>query len=219
MDASPLAESPAPPPHPFVQKLRMHREFFHRTLECFRDEDANCRVTPEAMTAAGQVLHAAAAIEFFLSGLFGVFEGWSLMSQRPPGFVDMSWTEGANTSPEARNTSPDVQEAGRSLKKALELFDRSMDSASAMFGARTMEELTQVPLPPTPFFPPWFTAAHVFEIMIDHTAHHRGALTQYARFLGREPKIPYFDMAEALHEAMLMAGRESGAEAPAAASR
>ncbi|MCY1021602.1 DinB family protein [Pyxidicoccus sp. MSG2] len=216
MDTSQTAESPAQP-HPFVRKLRMHREFFHRTLECFRDEDASSRVTPAAMTAAGQVLHAAAAIEFFLSGLFGVFEGWSPMSQRQPGFVDMSWTEGANIGLEERNTSPEVQEAGRSLKKAAELFDRSMDSASALFGARTMEELVQVPLPPTPIFPPWFTAAHVFEIMIDHTAHHRGALAQYARGLGLEPKIPYFDMAEARHEAMLMSGQESGAGTPVAA--
>ncbi|RXE95553.1 DinB family protein [Pseudoalteromonas phenolica] len=30
--------------------------------------------------------------------------------------------------------------------------------------------------------------------MLDHTAHHRGALAQYARLLGHSPKIPYFDM-------------------------
>ncbi|WP_164013052.1 DinB family protein [Pyxidicoccus trucidator] len=218
MDTSQRAESPAQT-HPFVQKLRMHREFFHRTLECFRDEDASFRVAPETMTAAGQVLHAAAAIEFFLSGVFGVFEGWSAMSQRQRGFVDMSWTQGTNTGIEERSTAPEVQEAGRSLKKAAELFDRSMDSASAMFGARTMEELVQVPLPPNPIFPPWFTASHVFEILIDHTAHHRGALAQYARGLGLEPKIPYFEMAEALHEAMLTTGQESGAGAPVAASK
>jgi len=28
----------------------------------------------------------------------------------------------------------------------------------------------------------------------DHTAHHRGALTVYARLLGKEPKMPYMDM-------------------------
>ncbi|GHG90907.1 DinB family protein [Comamonas sp. JC664] len=208
MDASQSPASPAPS-HPFVQKLRMHREFFHRTLECFREGDAGFRVTPESMTVAGQVLHAAAAIEYFLSGLFGTFEGWSTMSRRQRGFVDMSWAQSANTSPEARNDTPEVQEAGRSLEKAAALFDRSMDSASEMFGARTVEELTQVPLLPSPLFPPWFTAVQVFELMLDHTAHHRGALTQYARGLGLEPKIPYFDMAETLHEAMLQSGHVS----------
>ncbi len=218
MDTSQIAESPTPP-HPFVRKLRMHREFFHRTLECFRDEDAGFRVAPGTMTAAGQVLHAAAAIEFFLSGTFGMFEGWSPMSQRQRGFVDMSWTQGTNSGPEEKSTAPEMEEAGRSLKKAMEFFDRSMDSASAMFGARTLEELVQVPLPANPIFPPWFTAAHVFEIMIDHTAHHRGALAQYARGLGLEPKIPYFEMAEAIHEAMIMTRQESGAGAPVAASK
>ncbi|QDE68256.1 MULTISPECIES: DinB family protein [Myxococcus] len=217
MDASQTPASPATS-HPFVQKLRKHREYFHRTLECFRDGDASFRLTQESMTAAGQVLHAAAAIEYFLSGLFGTFEGWSTMSQRQRGFVDMSWAQSANTSPQERNDTPELQEAGRSLKKAAELFDRSMDSASAMFGARTMEELTQAPLLPNPLFPPWFTAAQVFELMLDHTAHHRGALSQYARGLGLEPKIPYFDMAEALHEAMLLSGQESKAGAPVVAS-
>ncbi|AKQ66816.1 hypothetical protein A176_003728 [Myxococcus hansupus] len=211
MDASQTAESPATT-HPFVQKLRMHRQFFHRTLACFRDEDATFRVTQESMTAAGQVLHAAAAIEYFLSGLFGAFEGWSTMSRRQQGFADMSWAQSANTSPEERNAATEVEEAGRSLRKAAELFDRSMDSASEMFGGRTMEELTQPSLLPNPLFPPWFTAAHVFELMLDHTAHHRGALTQYARGLGLEPKIPYFDMAEALHEAMLQPVETSQAD-------
>jgi hypothetical protein len=218
MDTSQIAESPARP-HPFVWKLLMHQEFFHRTLECFRDEDASFRVAPETMTAAGQVLHAAGAIEFFLSGLFGPFDGWSPLSKRQRGFVDMSWTESSNRSPEEQNTSPEVQEAGRSLGKAVELFDQSMASAIALFGARTVGELVQVPLAPNPIFPPGFTAADVFEILLDHTAHHRGALAQYARGLGREPKIPYFDMAEALHEAMLMTGQESGAGALVGASR
>lgn len=102
MDASQTPASPATS-HPFVQKLRMHREYFHRTLECFRDGDASFRVTQESMTAAGQ-------------------------------------------------------------------------------------------------------------------AHHRGALSQYARGLGLEPKIPYFDMAEALHEAMLLSDQEAKAGAPVVAS-
>jgi uncharacterized damage-inducible protein DinB len=37
------------------------------------------------------------------------------------------------------------------------------------------------------------------EIMLDHTAHHRGALVAYARILGMEPQIPYFEM-KALEE-------------------
>ena len=33
----------------------------------------------------------------------------------------------------------------------------------------------------------------VFWAIMDHTAHHRGALTMYARSLGRTPPIPYTD--------------------------
>ncbi|WP_224364471.1 DinB family protein [Hyalangium versicolor] len=194
--------------HPFVRKLRMHRQFFHRTLSCFREEDASFRLCPGAMTVSGQVLHAAGAIEFFVSGLFGPFEGWSPQSKRSKGFVDMSWTERSNVGPDDRGDSAEVLEAQGSLKKAVELFDRTIDSAMAIFGARSMEELTRGELDRNPLFPPGFTVAAVFEMMIDHTAHHRGALAQYARSLGLEPKIPYFDMSEARHEAQLITGAE-----------
>ena len=30
--------------------------------------------------------------------------------------------------------------------------------------------------------------------IVDHTAHHRGALAVYARLLGKEPKMPYANM-------------------------
>ena len=33
----------------------------------------------------------------------------------------------------------------------------------------------------------------IFGAITDHTAHHRGALTVYARLLGKTPPMPYMD--------------------------
>jgi hypothetical protein len=46
-------------------------------------------------------------------------------------------------------------------------------------------------LPENPMFPPGFTAYHLLDMVLDHTAHHRGVLVSYARGLGRRTVQPW----------------------------
>jgi len=50
------------------------------------------------------------------------------------------------------------------------------------------------PLPQNFLFPSFYTRLDVLEIIADHTAAHRGALTQYARMMGINPPFPYFNL-------------------------
>jgi uncharacterized damage-inducible protein DinB len=95
---------------------------------------------------------------------------------------------------------PKAVEASQSLTKALALFDQTMETAAKMFSSKIFQQIQTEQLPENPVFPPFFRYPDILEVMNDHTAHHRCALVVYAHFLGREPKIPYFEMSEAFQD-------------------
>lgn len=204
---STTAGAAGPPVNRAVARLGIHKEFFHRTIACFRPEEGSFQPRPDMLSVNGQILHVTAAIELFLSGLFVAFkrlrsetlvslrgegEAWIGLSS---GFTDMGWTEQASLEHEASGPA-------RSMEAALAAFDGTMDIAASVFSELTSEDMVQ-PLAQNPL--DLRTPQHVLEILLDHTAHHRGALAQYARLLGHDPSIPYFDMSEAKHEAGLTA--------------
>jgi hypothetical protein len=188
--------------NPFVKKIQEHKEYFHRTMECFTEEDSNFLPANNLLSVAGQVLHVALSIEFFLSGMFGPYDGFGPLSRFDRGFTDMSWATLANEKNLGlaldANAWPKAVEASKSIAKALELFDQTMDIAAKMFALKTIQQIQTEQLPENPLFPPFYTYADILEIVNDHTAHHRGSLVVYAHLVGRDPKIPYFEMSEAL---------------------
>jgi hypothetical protein len=191
---------------PTAERLDAHKEFFHRTTACFRPQDGGFRPRPDMLSVNGQILHVTAAMEFFLAGLVVSFDRlkpgpW--VSRRGKGaswiglgtgFADMAWTEEATLDQEAIDDDA-------SVRTALKAFDGTMDIVCRVFAQFTPEEMTS-PLPRNPL--DLRSPQHVLDILLDHTAHHRGALAQYARLLGHDPSIPYFDMSEAIHEAALI---------------
>lgn len=64
-------------------------------------------------------------------------------------------------------------------------FDRSI----RLWGKLSEEEL-MAPLPDNPILGP-VPKLEAISACVDHTAHHRGALTVYARLLGKVPPQPY----------------------------
>jgi uncharacterized damage-inducible protein DinB len=146
--------------------LRSARQFFETSTACLTEEDSNFSPVPGTWTVAQQVTHAAQTVEWFLEGAF-----------RPEGF-DLDFEKHA----------AEVAEA-RSLTEARARFARAFDQAFAVFGKATPEELAQ-PLPAGPVMGGEPRSA-VVTGAVDHTAHHRGALTVYARLLGRVPAMPY----------------------------
>ena len=76
-----------------------------------------------------------------------------------------------------------------SLADARAWLARSVESARAAIESKTAEEWAQ-PLPEGAVMGGQARAA-VFGAITDHTAHHRGALTVYARLRGKVPPMPY----------------------------
>lgn len=188
--------------NPFVQKLRDHQEFFHRVMTTFDEEDSNFRPTEGTMSVANQVLHAAVANEYFLSGIFGPYDGYAPLCKGTKGFIDMGWVGLADEKELGvvlnKDEWPIAAAAGTSIKKALALFDQVIDDAAAMFETVTPEALAAEKLPQNPVIPIDYTYPEMFELMIDHMAHHRGALVTYAHLIGKDCKIPYFELSEAM---------------------
>jgi uncharacterized damage-inducible protein DinB len=118
------------------------------------------------MTAAQQVAHVAQTIEWFVQG-----------ASRPEGF-DLDFERHARE-----------LEAVSSLDAARKALGEAYANAIAFLEARTDAQLL-APLPEGPVMGGQ-PVSGVFWGIVDHTAHHRGALTVYARLLGKVPPMPY----------------------------
>jgi hypothetical protein len=188
-------------------KIRKQKEFFHRTVSCFTEEDAGYQPREDMLSVVGQIYHIAGANELMISGVLHEidrFKGVKYVSLRP-GATWIPWSmEWAKSTIDEANTVEEEKPEFVSLKRALQVWDGTMDIADEVFGSLTQEELFR-PFKPNPMR--IISAQKAFEAMIDHTVHHRGGLAQYARFCGRDPKIPYYEMSEVLHEAQLLGYR------------
>ena len=79
-----------------------------------------------------------------------------------------------------------------SLSEARAWFERAIERAKAIADAHTAAEW-ESPFPPNPIMGEAPRDSIVTGVL-DHTAHHRGALTVYQRLLGLTPPMPYMDM-------------------------
>jgi hypothetical protein len=190
-----------------VRWLGIHRGFFHRTVACFREEHATFRPRENMLSVAGQILHSAVGLEVMLGTYLqslprfagrrwvsprGEAEGWAGSDK---GLDDLGWTN-------ASDGEPVKDEAvATSLEKSLAVLDATFELFIQLFSEIPEAELN-APLV-SKLYPPGANGWFVIEGAMDHTAHHRGALAQYARLLGLSPKLPYFDIEEFAHEAML----------------
>jgi uncharacterized damage-inducible protein DinB len=118
------------------------------------------------MTAAQQVAHAAQTIDWFIEG-----------AKRPEGF-DLDFAKLAGEL--AKVTS---------LAAARQMLETAYANAVRFLRSQTPEQLAQ-PLPAGPVMGGQPISDIVWG-MVEHTAHHRGALTVYSRMLGKVPPMPY----------------------------
>jgi len=152
-----------------VKELRSIKDFFDRSTRCLTEEDSSFAPVEGTWTVAQHVAHAAQTVDWFVEGAF-----------RPEGF-DTDWEKlGAEVA------------RVKSLAEARAWMDAAIARAIEFLGARTPEELAQ-PLPEGEIMggAPRFA---IVSAISDHTAHHRGALTVYARLRGHVPAMPYMEM-------------------------
>ncbi|MDX2177652.1 MAG: DinB family protein [Candidatus Sumerlaeia bacterium] len=145
------------------------QDFFNRSTRIFDEADANFAPVPGMFNVAAQVMHTALTVEWFAEGAF-----------RPEGF-SMDFEEHDRL---ARGVA--------SLADARARLDSAFAHAAEVFGSKTDAELME-PLPPGMVMGGEPRIA-VLSGIEDHTAHHRGALTVYARLLGKTPPMPYMEM-------------------------
>jgi uncharacterized damage-inducible protein DinB len=152
-----------------IGQLSSMQEFFDRSTRALAEQDSGFAPKDGMFTACQQVAHAAQTVEWFMHGAFA-----------PDGFgMDF---EAAEREVRAVN----------SLKAAREWFAKACSDAKGVVEAHSDEEW-MAPLPAGPVMggmPRYL----IFGALTDHTAHHRGALTVYARLVGKVPPMPYMDM-------------------------
>lgn len=148
-----------------LHNLNATEAFFNRSTRCLLEEDSAFRPTPQTMSAAGHVAHAAQVIDWFREGAFA--GNWRM---------DFEVLQAATD----RETS--LTKARAEFARAIAELKRAVESASDAALAET--------LPDNPILP-GRPRVHVVEAVQDHTGHHRGALAVYARLCGRVPEMPY----------------------------
>lgn len=152
-----------------VGELSAAHEFFNRSTRNLTEDHSTFAPSPGMMTVAQQVAHAAQTVDWFMEGAF-----------RPEGF-SQDWEGQAK-----------VVATYTSLAAARAWFERAITSAKTVIGAKSDADL-MTPLPPGPIMGGMPRMAIIGSVT-DHTAHHRGALTVYARLKGVVPPMPYMEM-------------------------
>ena len=152
-----------------LQEIRSSKEFFDRSTRELRESDSTFSPTPDVMTAAQQIAHVASTVDWFMDG-----------ATNPRGF-DLDF--------EAHKKQ---YEAVTSIQYARAWLEKSFQKACAWL-ERAQDSDLDVLMPPGPIMggEPRISA---FLGIIEHTAHHRGALTIYARLQGKTPPMPYMEM-------------------------
>jgi uncharacterized damage-inducible protein DinB len=153
-------------PTNYANQLLTSKEFFERSTRVLDEADSAFRPHDQMMTVAQQVAHAAQTIDWFIEG-----------ASRPEGF-DLDFEKHAKVIAQVA-----------SLAAARQMLEAAFANAIEFVRSRGAEGLAQ-PLPPGPIMGGQPIGEIVWSI-IEHTAHHRGALTVYSRLLGKVPPMPY----------------------------
>jgi len=153
-------------PDAAIISLNSAKQFFDKSTSCFAEEDSGFTPQEGCFTVAQQVAHVAQTIDWFVEGVFGgkgFDEDFVAHETRVRGVT--------------------------SLTEAREWWSRAMDGALAAWGTSSAQELAK-PIENDNIMGGAPKGAALNGIT-DHTAHHRGALTVYARLLGKVAPMPY----------------------------
>ncbi|MGA2723671.1 MAG: DinB family protein [Bryobacteraceae bacterium] len=158
--------SPKPQHYDFANQLLASQEFFERSSRVLDEADSGFRPQEGMMTVAQLIAHTAHTLDWFIEG-----------ASRPEGF-NLDFENLAK-----------VLEGVTSVAAARQMLQTAYANAIQFLRSRSPEDLSQ-PLPPGPVMGGQ-PISDIVWAMVEHTAHHRGALTVYSRLLGKVPPMPY----------------------------
>src|SRR5580704_6316373 len=143
--------SPTKQPLDIAQQLVASQDFFNRSTRVLEEADSQFSPQPGMMTVAQQVAHAAQTLDWFIEG-----------ANRPEGF-DLDFAAHAK-----------AVDAVTSLAAAREWLAKSYANAVEFLRSHSAAELAR-PLPVGPVMGGQ-PLSEIVWAMVEHTAHHRGAL-------------------------------------------
>ena len=149
-----------------LQELKSSQEFLNRATSELKEDDSNYSPTEGMYTTAQQLAHVAHTINWFLEGAFSS-KGFDLNFQAQ---------------------SDNVRKI-TSLMVARGLVNNAYAKLIAAFADRSEAEWA-APIVAGPIMGGEPRNSILFGIL-EHTAHHRGALGVYTRMRGRIPPMPY----------------------------
>ena len=158
-------------PENLVKQLKASKEYLDRASRELTEEDSTFAPHADSFTTAQQFAHLAWCVDWYVEGAFG------------DGF-DMNFEEHDTI---ARKVT--------SLAKAREKCERSFASVIQLIASKSPEDVLEL-LPEGPVMGGQPKLAIIAGI-VEHTAHHRGALGVYTRLRGKVPPMPYMESAEA----------------------
>ncbi len=158
--------SPKTQLYDYASQLLASKDFFDRSTRVLDESDSGFRPREGMMTVAQQVAHAAHTLDWFVEGV-----------SRPEGF-DLDFEKIGK-----------ALDGVTSLTAARQWLEKSYASAIQFLRSCSAEDLAR-PLPPGPVMGGQ-PVSNIVWAMVEHTAHHRGALTVYSRELGKVPVMPY----------------------------
>jgi uncharacterized damage-inducible protein DinB len=153
-------------PYDYANQLLASKDFFERSTRVLDEADSGFRPREGMMTVAQQVAHTAQTLDWFIEG-----------ASRPEGF-DLDFEKHAK-----------ALDAVTSLAAARQLLATAYANAVHFFRSGSAEDHAR-PLPPGPVMGGQ-PVSDIVWAMVEHSAHHRGALTVYSRELGKVPPMPY----------------------------
>lgn len=151
----------------YLRALEETQRYFNKSTSIFDEADSAFAPAAGMFTVAQQVAETATTLGWFIDGAFGD-NGW-----------DMDF--GGHQAKVL---------AVSSLAAARQQLDAAFDRARTTIAAQSPERMEEV----FPADDPIMQGARrssILNAIADHTAHHRGALTVYARLLGKASPMPY----------------------------
>jgi len=151
-----------------IEQLKTQEKFILNTVSCLTEEDSSFKPNEEMYTVAQHLGHAAETVEWFLEGAFG-----------DKGF-DMNFENYA----ERMKKYTSFDDCVKYLK---EVTANGIEKIKEVPDAELMAPITAQIMTGAP-------KMAIVGAIGDHTAHHRGALSVYARLIGKKPQMPYGEM-------------------------
>jgi len=151
-----------------IKELEIQEKFLLNTIECMSEENSDFRPKEEMYTVAQHIGHAAETIDWFMEGAFG--KGFEMNFDN----YEQRMKEKYNSFDDSVNLLKEATARGiEIIKNASDAELMAPISGEIMNGAPKLSVVGGI---------------------TDHSAHHRGALSVYARLLGKTPKMPYEGM-------------------------